>query len=724
MVSYCMPAYNKLIPLYIDGDTIYIRLYGDEHNKRAETLEGYTIISQEGVWYYADFDSDGFLIPSEYKLSKTNGDKTCQFLKKIQKHLTPINNPLVLERHNSISRNTVANNTIGTRRMLVVLMQYSDLPMIKNQNDFDELFNGKNYSKDGAIGSVSEYYADVSYGQLHLLCDVIGPFTSKYGMKYYGANDMRGDDINPLALFKEAMTYAATKVSLKDYDSNDDGIVDNIHIIFAGHGEEAGASDNTIWSYAATLYQPYELQGMIIERYSCAPELRGKDGNGISRIGPHCHEIGHVLGAKDYYDTNYSTGDTYLGTGQWDIMASGSWNEDGIIPADFNPYVKFNNFGWVTPKELPYGDVMISPSYIDVENYYILHSQNSADHYLLENRSKIKWGGGIPGEGLLLYHIHPDLANSGNAINTTSPQKCYIVCASSRIQLPGSTPSSYGAINSDGCPYPGRYNNTDFGSSSTPLAFFWDNNGCDIELNQISMNDDGIIHLRNNSIGNDDGILEREILFFEGFENNNINVDINVEDGDFTPHWIVKSNPQEELKFIERPSAYQGVRSLQLSAKGVSSQITSTLTFNISSDLTQDGRLMLKLYVNSLNPQVGNPNTIKIGYRTSEQEPLMYKEFQSSENNRWQQIITDLPNNILPQIILTGTAYTGSVLAIDNIEVEQEIIKEETKIDIAFSELDDCSFIYSLAGQKLLQLQRGINIVKDKNGRIYKIMQK
>ena len=33
-------------------------------------------------------------------------------------------------------------------------------------------------------------------------------------------------------------------------------------------------------------------------------------------------------------------------------MASGSWNNDGISPADFNPYVKVYNYGWTEAKSL------------------------------------------------------------------------------------------------------------------------------------------------------------------------------------------------------------------------------------------------------------------------------------------------------------------------------------------------------------------------------------
>ena len=711
-----MPAYPKKIPVNVGDGVVYIRLFGDEHNKRAETLEGYTVIQKSGEWYFAEKDAEGMLKASGHKLSSTISDATKQYLKNTTKHLT--NTPI--KRNSLASQSLRSQNVVGMRRVLVILMQYNDLSMVKSQNDFNELFNGIGYSDDGAQGSVCDFYTDVSYGQLQLVCDVIGPFTSQHDRKYYGGNDRSGDDSHPEELFEEAIKQAVGHVYLKDYDADDDGFVDNVHIIFAGHGEEAGASDDAIWSHEATFYQPYEIQGMKIDRYSCAPELRGNRGSGISRIGPHCHEIGHALGAMDFYDTDYEDDGEYIGTGDWDVMASGSWNNEGITPADFNPYVKAYDFGWITPKDLPSGNVTIHPSCFDSGNYYILKSSYSTDYYLIENRSKEKWGYGVPGAGMLVFHIHPELANSGNNINSMAPQKCYVVCASSRMQRPGSSPSSYGDINSDGCPYPGTSNNTNFGQSSIPAAFFWDDEECGVELYYISIDGEGNIHLENNSLGIGDEDIERKRVFFEGFEEDDVKVSISNDDNNsLTPTWVIESNPQGPSKFIARPSAYKGFKSLQLSAKRVSEKAVSLFSFNIP-DETNSGALRLKLYVNTLNPQTDSPNIIKVSYRTKDNDEWQYSEIVSSENNRWRQSVVELPSNVLPQIQVEGTAFAGSVLAIDNLEVEEIVEKNESGIYEPRLEADGNIVVFSLSGIKQNQSQKGISIVRQPNGTVIK----
>ena len=690
-----IPAYPKKIPIQVADETVYIQLYGDERHKWAETNEGYTIIQKSDRWYYAVKDFSGEIKASSFMLSTHPDDDTKQFLNSTPKHLKPDNKKI--ERNLSVA--TRKQDVQGTRRVLVILMEYKDVSLSKSIDDFNRLFNGRNYSEDGAQGSVYDYFNDVSYGQFQLISDVVGPFTSKNRRSYYGGNNQDGDDVHPEELFFEAINQAASQVSLKDYDEDEDGYVDNVHIIFAGHGEEAGASDEAIWSHEATFSQPYEIKGMYIDRYSCAPELRGNSGKGISRIGPHCHEIGHALGAMDYYDTNYTIGGNYTGTGDWDIMASGSWNNDGITPADFNPYVKAYNFGWIEPKALPSGDVTINPSCYDPESYYILQSDEADDFYLIENRSKDYWGKGIPGEGLLIFHIHPDIAASGNIINATAPQKCYIVCASSNKRRPDNTQDSYGDINSDGCPYPGRFNNTDFGMNSTPTAFYWNNSECGIEINKIRKGQDGTILLENNSINTNDQTTERQKLFFEGFENETIRICVD-DNGFLNPKWHVEENTTTPMKIIEKPYAYSGKRSLQLSAKRGQAQVNSILNFEFNLPNTE-GILRAKIYINSLNPQSGNPNIVKMGYYTNGSSDMQYVELQSSENDEWNLSVVELPEDIIPKITIEGTAFSGSILAIDNIEIEQIVKNEEARIGRLVSTDRPTNDIYTLTGIKV-----------------------
>lgn len=492
-----MPSYPRCIALE-DGSLIYVK--GDENCKWGETEDGYTILPMDNGWVYAQQTTSGYAAPSTYKVSKVINNEVKAFLQtqplripikihnKKQLHQSPM--------HSSLSQ---SQKVIGDRKALVVLMAFDDLDFIKANYDFDRLFNEIGYADDGAMGSVKDYFLWSSYGQLNFTCDVIGPFKASHEMKYYGKNiGSSGQDKAPLELFKEALSYATQNVDLADYDSNNDGYVDNIHIIFAGYGEESGAKSDAIWSHEMT-FPAIEIEGVKIDRYSCAPELRGNYGKGISRIGPHCHEMGHALGAMDYYDVDYSENGNFSGTGNWDIMASGSWNNEGITPPDFNPYVKIFDFGWCQPQTFEEGYNKILPAYESNDQIFMLSTPIDEDFYLVENRQQTGFDSGIPGRGLLIFHIGPDIDSRKptNSVNSLYPQQCYVVCAAAETQYPTNTPSSYGDINTSGCTFPGLTQNTEFSDFSIPAAFSFNGAQTGIMLSEITEEENFAISLYN-----------------------------------------------------------------------------------------------------------------------------------------------------------------------------------------------------------------------------------
>ena len=711
-----IPAYPHKIAISVNGKTVYIRLIGDEKVKRAESEDGYTIIQNDkNEWCYAQLKADSTIQASPWLIGvhQTNNQDFKNFLIKTPKHLKPKTKPKPSPRHTRIQ----APKVEGQRKVLIILMEYKDLRYIKTKNDFEKLFNEEGYHEDNAQGSVRDFYLSASYHQLELISDIYGPYITEHEMSYYGKNSStnNGQDVNAYELFVEAITHVSADTDLRQYDGDGDGFIDNVHIIFAGYGEEAGAASNAIWSHEATFYRPYEIGGVKIDKYSCAPELRGNSGGGISRIGPHCHEIGHALGAMDFYDTDYRTGGEYEGTGKWDVMASGSWNNDGISPADFNPYVKAYNYGWITPKALPAGSVTMAPSCDSPDDYYILKASEYGDYYLLENRSREKWGAGVPGEGLLVFHIHADIENAGNEINATAPQKCYVVCASSSSRIPTNNPSSYGNINSDGCPYPGRSNNQDFGRSSTPLAFYWSEDECGIELNGITLQSNGDITLINNSTNSDYVPTPMKTLFFEGFEES---LYVSLGQGAFP--WQVVMNPENTQSITNRPIAYEGVRCLQLSARESSQDATNSIEFECVPE-NSTGKIRLKIYTNSMFLNFNKPNIVKVGYLIDGETDWQYKEIKSSDNSKWILSYVDIPMGARIKVKMDCTTFKGSILSLDNIEVEQEVISDVMKIWHPSTNNSQTEAYFTLDGIRLKEPIHGMNILRMSDGKCRKV---
>ncbi len=470
-----------------DGQKVTLTLKGDEYVKYAETEDGFTLLyDTAGFFNYAYINSDGNLVPSSFHAREIN-DRTepvILFLQTIQTHLfyseAQINTFIqIREMVDTQMAQTPYPHSRGTIRFLCILMEYSDKPFVKTNADFYNLLNQIGYNTGGADGSVHDFYAETSYNSLNLIFDVVGPFTSIENAAYYGNNN-NGDAGQ---LIYEGVQHADPLVDFSDYDNDSDGNVDGLYVIFAGTGEEAGAGADAIWSHAGGL--DISADGVHIGSYACSPECRGASGSSITYIGVICHELGHVLGAPDYYDTNYETGGSYEGTGYWDLMASGSWNNSGRTPAHQNPRIKIYTYQWAEVTLLTDTQtVVIPPSIYYANAFYRINTATNNEYFLIENRALRSFDQAIPGNGMVIYRCASNV-NSGS-INSTHKQKFYPVAANSTQSLP--TSGQYGAINAASCPWPGTLNKTTFTDQTSPSMKSWANANTNKPITNITLN--------------------------------------------------------------------------------------------------------------------------------------------------------------------------------------------------------------------------------------------
>ena len=680
---WAIPAYPNKISIIVDGDTTYIQVKGDEYCKFATDESGYTILSRGNNWFYATEAEDGRVIISDYQLTSKHkiDNATKVFLENTRKGLIPTLTPDRTRAHTSSPHveYKVQSQVNGNRKVLVILMQFRDRPFTKDLSDFQRLFNEDGYTDDGAIGSVRDYYLWTSCGQLHLDSDILGPYTTKYNMEYYGGNSMvGGNDKNPYALFEEAINEAVKEVNLADYDVNNDGYVDNVHIIYAGYGEEAGASSNAIWAHEMT-FNPITIQGMKIDKYSCAPELRDNKGNGISRIGPHCHEIGHALGAMDYYDTDYETGGSYLGTGDWDIMASGSWNNDGISPADFNPYVKVYNFGWADAQILKSDTINV----IESDNIFRIDTGTDNDFFLLENRDGSGFHATEPGKGLLIFHIGPQLTTKAvsNKINSSYPQQCYVVCASSTYKSPSASAVTYGKINSDGCPFPGSSGNDRFMDTTTPAALTIGGKSTGIRLEEISIEDNGIrlFAVNSNSGISDDMSGDKVTHWYEDFEKLRLPSSWNYNNltgiGEFSVVTLLSNHETSQMPLAASGKGY--LKFSTVSQNGINRHRTSGILTTTKIGLSEDKEYRISLLTRKYAKLEDATDILTISLFDRDGNILATPIQQTITNQEeWAELSAKLPDGEKEFFLGIGCDTDfGSTMFLDDIRI-MEIINE------------------------------------------------
>ncbi len=457
-----------------DGSIITIILKGDEHVKWAQTLDGFSILrNNKGVYEFATLNALNDMIPSGIKVKNLSERSLSDiaFLSKIKKRLIYSKDQIgimksISKMYQKSAKKTAS--TTGTRKLLCILMGFTDKQITKTKADFENLFNQVGYNTDGATGSVYDFYKENSWGQLDLLVTVAGPYVALNNMAFYGGNNSSDNDQNPKALVSEAVYQADADVNYADFDNDGDGVVDGIYVIYAGHGEEAGGGADAIWAHAWSI-SPLTLDGKSISRYSCSAELRGSTGSGMTRIGVICHEFGHVLGAADYYDTNYATDGSYDGTGDWDIMASGSWNNNGATPAHHNPFTKIYDYGWSTATTLASdANFTLHNAELNKNSFYRVNTATPNEFFLLENRQQQLFDNFIPGHGMVIYHVDGDfISTSSNDINAGAHQGMF------PINAIGDPPAFYGVINSKGLPFPGTSNVKSFTDLTSPSSLSW-----------------------------------------------------------------------------------------------------------------------------------------------------------------------------------------------------------------------------------------------------------
>ncbi len=146
----------------------------------------------------------------------------------------------------------------------------------------------------------------------------------------------------------------------------------------------------------------------------------------MQTMGVFAHEYGHALGLPDLYDTDNSS----AGIGDWSLMAGGSWNgviTSGDRPAHLDAWSKFF-LGWVTPA--PVSGVLTGESILqaatNADVYQLLNgTPTSGEYFLVENRQLAGFDKGLPGDGLLIWHIDGDRISDAMITNTVNNNECY-----------------------------------------------------------------------------------------------------------------------------------------------------------------------------------------------------------------------------------------------------------------------------------------------------------
>jgi len=249
----------------------------------------------------------------------------------------------------------------------------------------------------------------------------------------------------------------------KELDKLGTGEVTALFLVHAGKGAEA-ISDatqraNNMWSHKYNIPTAINVgPGLVAYTYLTVPE--------DALVGVCAHELGHLAFQwDDFYDPVDDDGWNWDGAGYWDLMAGGSWNNMGNKPA--HPAgLHITQHNWVKVVDVtsdqpitlqPFSPAIPSTIYrIKGKGY------TSTQFLLLENRSRIGFDIGIPGEGLLVWRV-----DTSREMGTPQRPALMLLQADGRRDL-----ERLGTQGDAGDPFPGSTNQTSLNDSGTVSTTF------------------------------------------------------------------------------------------------------------------------------------------------------------------------------------------------------------------------------------------------------------
>lgn len=368
---------------------------------------------------------------------------------------------------------------------LAILIRYSDVAAQVNALKFDTLLYRS------GTGSVRDYYSEISYGKLDMIT-VDLPSTTNWRVapqtKNYYANGQYGFGAYPQnaqRLVQDALAAADSIVDFGQYDNDGDGWLDALMIVHTGPGAEYTGSVNDIWSHKWGI-SPQNRDGVFLSSYAMMPEYWLTPGD--MTIGVFAHELGHVFGLPDLYDTDYSS----RGVGRWSIMAVGSWNGSlGNSPAHPDAWCR-SQLGFTTPvaPTSQADDAQFPQVETDTVIYRLWDGGTPGPQYfLVENRQRVGFDAALPASGMLIWHIDENVAsdNDNEWYPGIGSSGHYLVAVE---QADGAYHLEHNLNSGDAADvFPGSTDNRAFNSTTSPNSLKYDSTVSYVSISNISDSD-------------------------------------------------------------------------------------------------------------------------------------------------------------------------------------------------------------------------------------------
>ena len=466
-----------------NGPDVRLRVFGDEHYSRYEDIDGYTVIYDQalGRFVYADlagnrFVSSGVTLdsPPPPHIVRHFQESQAVKLAKVEErellHQIPEGMSFESEVRTFGPNRGLLNGrqlSLGQVRGLTILVNFQDVTTSITAADVEEMVNGDNYTRNGNICSVREYFLRVSNGKLDYTNTVVGPFKLSRPRQHYISN----------LLVEEALQLAvASGLDLTQFDSRNEGIIDALNILYAGQS----VYQDELWPHNSSILLRF---GDMRTNLYLLTGL-GRNPNELS-IGTFCHENGHLLCRfPDMYDYGKRDGDTQnsAGIGYYCLMGAGNHLGDGRSPAPVCAYLR-DLAGWcddVVDLNVP---GKYEAKHGDYGTVLKFRTSKSNEYFLVENRLRTGLDRSGTGNGLALYHCDILGSNEFQQGSPTQHYQCALMQADGRRDLEDNNNQG------DGSDLFGPVSGVVVSSTSRPNSREWDGRESGLVISDIEIVD-------------------------------------------------------------------------------------------------------------------------------------------------------------------------------------------------------------------------------------------
>lgn len=415
-----------------DGSTVTLRLLGDEEFSWYQTVDGVLLAYENSAYYIAKVEK-GKLVSTGI-LAHDDAERTDAEIAAIAGQdkdgfFAQADNS-VATRRNAVARLDKKNFSphMGEIHIPIIMMEYYDKQFVlgdgvkeKLYEVFEEYFNGTKrtpYSSETRFqgySSVRQYFCDASNGRFTPVFDLYGPYQASCSHDYYGKASGKTSN-----LLIEAVALADADIDFSQYDSNNDGNVDLVYVLYAGTGANLSGNRNDIWPSCWYNRSIITDENKVVNVIGATNELAVEDYGGQpirAGIGVFCHEMSHGMGLPDLYWTlSYKPRDAYgnvdfdnCGPEDWDLMDGGENLYNGMWPCQYTAWER-EYMGWVDAEEITEAqNITLLPQNKGGKAYKITNPANEYEYYTIEHTGYDEWNYYLNktyGNGMLIMHLN------------------------------------------------------------------------------------------------------------------------------------------------------------------------------------------------------------------------------------------------------------------------------------------------------------------------------